>query len=271
MIDFVEFAPKVLKNRHNNVNKCIVYPGKIPCVAKINKHNESSIYHFVQDIPLKEVLPNYFGTWSVGSDEYIILEDLLAGYTQANFVDIKLGIRMHDIRTKRRSVEKLSQTASQTTSGSYGFRITDFTQNFYQPLTTMSYSSDGKPNIKDFNVYQVTSIPGIETSLTEVNKFFHTFFSRTQIYQFFQELKHIREVFIHTQHQFPGFRLYSSSVFVCFDSFQPDCPVRVKLIDIAHAHFDVGLDGGNKDLIQFDDGVIRGLDSLILLTGQFLS
>lgn len=53
----------------------------------------------------------------------IVLENVLAGFKKPNFVDVKLGKRLwaDDASLSKRS--KLDQVASQTTSGSLGFRI----------------------------------------------------------------------------------------------------------------------------------------------------
>ncbi|OHT09598.1 hypothetical protein TRFO_21488 [Tritrichomonas foetus] len=364
MIDFVEFLPKKQKDRHNNVTQCVVYPGNVPCIAKINKHNESSIYHFISSLSLKEIVPKHFGTWKLGDEEYLILEDLLSGFSQPNMVDIKLGTRTFDIRTKRRAITKLSNLVNTTTSHDFGFRVTEAvffkrcqlspkskltnkikntlkgntnnkhiislkpdnqtnnnndnqtndnvnqtnnqTENNNDPHTkndemsqtestshdtnhavihdndndNKNHSTNNSHNKSDescddeepFIKYtNVPVSPNIEKSISEVNNLFRSFFTDKHLQTFYKELNKVRDIIIMTKHQFPGFRVYASSLFVAYNASVNNSELRVKIIDLAHVHFDVKKDGGEQDVIQYDDGVVRGLDSLISLVGLALS
>ena len=109
MFDFIDFRGRKKNGYHSNVSPCTVYPQNIQCVAKIDKHNEHAIYHFMQSIPLGTIAPKYYGLWEAhdrppfpkkdqerqiqadGNFNYIIMEDLMKGFKNPNFVDIKLG------------------------------------------------------------------------------------------------------------------------------------------------------------------------------------
>lgn len=272
MFDFIDFRDKNKNGYHSNVIPCTIHPQNIQCVAKIDKHNEHAIYHFMQSIPLGSIAPKYYGLWEChdyagfpkkdrdkrmqadSNFNYIIMEDLMHGFKSPNFVDIKLGTRTSDVRTKKRSIDRLAFLVASTTSADFGFRITDIINN--------KNKKEGSKKTKRREMAH---------NIFETNNFFKTFFSNHQLKSIYDELKHIRNVIILTLHQFPGFRIYASSVFMTYDSEAPeDSEVRVKLIDFAHVHFDVDKDGGDRNSLQYDDGVLRGLDSLVLLIGLIL-
>lgn len=273
MFDFVDFRVKKGNGYHSNVIPCTIYPQNLRCIAKIDKHNEHAIYHFMQSIPLGVIAPKYYGLWEShdyagfpkkeqekrmladGNFNYIIMEDLMSGFKSPNFVDIKLGTRASDVRTKKRSIERLAYLVGQTTSADFGFRITDILNN--------------SKNKKDGS--KKTQRREMAHNIFETSNFFKTFFSTHQLKLIYDELKHMRGIITLTLRQFPGFRIYASSVFITYDSEAPeDSEVRVKLIDFAHVHFDIDKDGGDRNSLEYDDGVLRGLDSLILLVGLIL-
>ena len=177
MFDYVDFRKK--KGYHSNVSPCTIYPQKLACVAKIDKHNEHAIYHFMQSIPLGTIAPKYYGLWEapgyLGMDKkdrekrmqiddnynYIIMEDLMQGFKSPNFVDIKLGTRASDVKTKKVSIERLAYLVASTTSSDFGFRVTDILCNKLRKGQTK------KPNRKV-----------IAYNISETNNFFKTFFFR---------------------------------------------------------------------------------------------
>lgn len=272
MFDYIDFRPKKKSGYHSNVSPCTIYPQNISCVAKIDKHNEHAIYQFMQSIPLGTVAPKYYGLYEApgylgldkkerekrmeidGNYNYIIMEDLMHGFKKPNCVDIKLGTRSSDIRTKQRSIERLAYLVASTTSSDFGFRVTDIVCN------KLLKDQTKKPNRKE-----------MASNIYETNNFFKNFFSTQHLKTLFDELKRIRSIIILTLHQFPGFRIYASSVFIAYDGEAPDdSEIRIKLIDFAHVHFDVSKDGGDPYSRLFDDGVLRGLDSMISMIGVIL-
>ncbi|KIV99233.1 uncharacterized protein PV09_09097 [Verruconis gallopava] len=57
------------------------------------------------------------------TDLHIVLENVSAGFTQPNILDLKLGARLWDEAAKPEKRARLDKVASETTSGSLGFRI----------------------------------------------------------------------------------------------------------------------------------------------------
>merc|ERR1711939_862225 len=57
------------------------------------------------------------------TDLHIVLENVSAGFTQPNILDLKLGARLWDDNSKVEKRERLDKVAAETTSGSLGFRI----------------------------------------------------------------------------------------------------------------------------------------------------
>lgn len=288
-IDFISFNPKKSKGSHKNVSSCTIYPQKISCVAKVNKHSEDTIYHFIKDLPIGSITPKFFGRYDDPiyrdspeatpedpnpDDEddddngYLILENILEGFKKPNTIDIKLGTRMFDVRTKKASVAKLVEAVEKSTSRDYGFRIDEV--HTFKSIKS-EYDKNPWPTTK-LNKFKKPIQKELENNIVKVNQFFKAFFSPPQLQHFFSELKNIRNVLLMNLHQFPKFRLYASSLFVAYDNDAPeDSEVRIKLIDLAHAHFDIDSDGGNSHSLEFDDGILRGVDSLISIIGLIIN
>lgn len=58
-----------------------------------------------------------------GNKKYIVLENLLHGFSQPNVLDVKLGRVLYDENASDEKKERLEQVSRSTTSGSLGFRI----------------------------------------------------------------------------------------------------------------------------------------------------
>lgn len=59
----------------------------------------------------------------IGGEKYIVLENLLHGFSQPNVLDVKLGKVLYDENASDEKKERLKQVSRTTTSGSLGFRI----------------------------------------------------------------------------------------------------------------------------------------------------
>ncbi|QLL31917.1 hypothetical protein HG536_0C00840 [Torulaspora globosa] len=59
----------------------------------------------------------------IGDKKYIVLENLLHGFSQPNVLDVKLGKVLYDENASDEKKDRLNQVSRTTTSGSLGFRI----------------------------------------------------------------------------------------------------------------------------------------------------
>lgn len=80
------------------------------------------------DVPLYSWMPTFLGSLKEGEKgtdggSYIVLENLLHGFTQPNVMDVKLGKVLYDEDAPEEKRERLEQVSNTTTSGSLGFRI----------------------------------------------------------------------------------------------------------------------------------------------------
>lgn len=55
--------------------------------------------------------------------DYLVLENLLSGYSKPNIMDIKLGKKLFDENATKEKIERMKNVSETTTSGSLGFRI----------------------------------------------------------------------------------------------------------------------------------------------------
>lgn len=80
------------------------------------------------DVPLYSWMPTFLGTLNEGEQgteggKYIVLENLLHGFSEPNVMDVKLGKVLYDNEASVEKRERLAQVSKTTTSGSLGFRI----------------------------------------------------------------------------------------------------------------------------------------------------
>ncbi|CAL9731349.1 inositol polyphosphate multikinase [Monosporozyma unispora] len=69
-----------------------------------------------------EILQNAPNT-TLDKKDYLVLENLLAGFSEPNIMDIKLGKKLFDENATEEKVERMKKVSETTTSGSLGFRI----------------------------------------------------------------------------------------------------------------------------------------------------
>lgn len=62
---------------------------------------------------------------------------------------------------------------------------------------------------------------------------------------------------------YPGSRLYSASLLIVYDSDNNNTPMKVALIDFAHAYCDITKSGGKLDNREFDDNTLLGLRNIV--------
>jgi hypothetical protein len=85
--------------------------------------------------------------------------------------------------------------------------------------------------------------------------------------EFRAALRDVEAMLLQTRSGLPNLGLYSASVLMVYDGDKDAGPMDVEIIDFAHAYIDVAAEGGDPGDSAFDDNSVRGLDSLMLLTG----
>ncbi|EAY11027.1 inositol hexakisphosphate kinase [Trichomonas vaginalis G3] len=219
----------------------------IDCVAKPLFEHENNFYTIMTKTPLADCLPRFFGNTQIDGHEYLLIEDLTAGMTSPCIADLKLGTRSFEIGVSESKVRKQMQNMSKSTTPKYAVRIID-----------VSMRKDGNlVNHWDRNFGKKAPI---QSFIDTMNKFIPV--NRKQ--EFLDKVEDVITKLTQTKEIYPGSRLYSASLLVVYDGDQ-DLPIRVALIDFAHAYSDITQCSGKMDSEEFEDNTILGLRNIIHL------
>jgi hypothetical protein len=223
------------------IRRCRVQPGGLPAVLKPLDNREASSYRALQETPLREVIPTFYGVHQ-GS---LIIGDVTAGFQSACLADFKVGRRHYDPNAAPEKVARLVEKQQGSTTDSIGVRLID------------AKVRRGGTVIRSWDRRQ-----GLKFTEEELEDVVHAFVPQMLRDGFSAALKRVREAFSGTARQLPGFRMYSASVLVAYDGDAPK-QIRVVLIDFAHTHISLDQEGYDLADSQFDDGVLDGIAALV--------
>lgn len=231
---------------HGRICKCKVKPGDIQCISKPLDHREGSAYESLQKTPLKDVIPTFYGI----HDDCIIIDDITAGMKSPCMADFKVGTRHYDPDATPEKISGLIEKQKGSTTDSHGVRLID-----------------GKIR-KDGEVSQQWDRKqGLKFTLDEFSNVVHEFVQESIAAKVNEKLVNIKEAFEGTVKAYPGFRMYASSVLIAYDGDNLENDPKVVLIDFAHTHMDIGEENCDRSNTDYDDGVVKGVQTLIDLTG----
>jgi hypothetical protein len=226
---------------HGRIRKCKVIPGGQAAISKPLDHREGDAYRSIQDTPLKSVTPTFFGI----HNGCLIISDLTEGFSSPCLADFKVGKRHSDPDAPAEKVQGLIEKQKGSTTDSLGVRLID--------------AKIRKANgvVKEWDRKQ-----GLKFTPDELENIIHEFIPADLKDEFQAALYRIWGTFSDTVGQYPGFRMYASSVLVAYDGDAPT-EIRVVLIDFAHTHMSIDKEGFDREDAQYDDGVLDGITSLI--------
>lgn len=234
---------------HGLIRRCKVQPGNISCISKPVDHFEAIAYKVLQDTPLKNGIPKFYGIDKDGSQENIIMEDLTIGFKSPCMGDFKVGTRHYDINATEEKKKMILSRQKGSTTESIGVRLTDAKTRRNGAVVKVWSRKQGF----SFNYDQFEEA---------WNEFLPTAHIREEVTK---KLNALYTEFKETAQQNPGFRMYSSSIFIAYDGddMSDTSEVRVSFIDLAHAHINLANEGCDINDKQFDDGVLQGISSLM--------
>lgn len=219
----------------------------IDCVAKPVFKKEDNFYRIMSKTPLASCIPKYCGKSQFNGQEYLLIEDLTAGFTSPCIADLKLGTRSYEIGVSESKMKKQIQNMSKSTTPKYAVRIIDVCMRKNGELVKHWDRNYGKK-------------ASLASFIDTLNKFIPI--SRKQ--EFIDKVETIITKLTKTKEIYPACRLYSASLLIVYDSDQ-NSEIRVALIDFAHAYSDITNSGGNVDSIEYDDNTILGLRNVVHL------
>lgn len=245
---------------HGRIYKCTVFPGNVSCVAKPVDHMESKAYPLLAKTPLKDYIPKFYGIHNFEGKDFIVIEDLVDGFKSPSMADLKVGTRHWDLTASKEKVDGLIEKAKDSTTNTLGVRVIDVKMRRNK---TVVKAWDRKQGLvlteEQFKDTVLEFLPG------ELKAKVH------------EKIQKLRDAYAESVREFPGLRIYASSVLIGYDGDSilrekenktKDTEVRLALIDFAHMYLDVEAAGGDNKDPTFDDGVLKGLNSLVSITGE---
>ena len=197
-------------------------------------------------LDLRSIVPHYFGTEEIEGKTYMVLENLLTGYENANLLDCKIGKVTWTRDHNERKATDQQNKASNTTTGSLGFRITGLVVKDNSGETTESI-------VKDEGFFSINS---------------------ENIHEYFQKIvggdKHQVQVFIdQTEKIIHWFKSQTSKVFFTASLFYvngKNGKSQTRFIDLAYVYDAEGQHDQSNSYLD----VIQGLESVVEIWKRLL-
>jgi hypothetical protein len=214
-------------------------------IAKPYTGREEQFYQHASETAIGSLIPKFHGTVVWGGEKWILLEDLTKGMRSPCIADLKLGTRSFEVDAPLQKQERQITHTEGTTTRTHAVRLID-----------VAIRKDGDV-VRRWNRWE-----GRQIGADELRNILQTFVNgRTK--EFLDGVETLRRKLTETYEKTPNLRLYSASVLAVYDGDSPQPPLRVSLIDFAHAYIDVGKEGGDPNDQDFDDNALKGLKSLI--------
>lgn len=225
--------------------------GCVPSIAKPLIEREEAFYKLIKSFPLQQCIPKSLGSQVIDGKGWLFLEDLTAGMSSPCIADLKLGTRSFEVNVpQEKAAAQLSHILG-TTTASHAIRCIDI---------CIRRQGD--------TVSQWDRKEGRKMTAAELRKVLRVFLPGKRREEFNQQIRFIQQKLSETYQYLPNLRLYSASVLAIYDSDKPETPMRVTIIDFAHAYIDVASEGGNPADHSFDDNSLKGLQNLLNMTSK---
>ncbi|EAY22691.1 Inositol polyphosphate kinase family protein [Trichomonas vaginalis G3] len=237
---------------HGKIMQCYDKKSSTHCIAKPVDQREADAYNILQKTPLEPYVPRYFGIHNVDGKDWIVIEDLTYGFTSPCVADLKVGTRHYDFYSSQAKIDYLVGKQVGSTTNSHGVRVIGI--NLRKDKQDI-YVQDKKQGLKNTAEQFVQSL--------------HTLLPGNLKDIFHKRLTQIRDAFVEMQKQYPGFRIYASSILVTYDGDAKEYTennVKIMLIDLAHFYIDITKEGADYNNHEFDDGVLLGLNHMVEFT-----
>ena len=230
---------------HGKIQKSIFGDTSIMCIAKPYIPREDNFYKQLLPTPLSLHTCMYMGIHISQGQRWLLLEDQTQNMTSPCVLDIKLGTRSFEINASSEKIKNQLEHIQNTTTKTHAIRIIDARIRKNKKLLYVCDRVKGHGlNINEFEDVILKFLPG-----KRKKEFVHNIFK-------------IRKALLETLEIFPNMRLYSASILTVFDG-DKDEPMKVTIIDFAHAYIDIEAEGGDASDPFFDDNASNGLQSLI--------
>ena len=226
---------------HGRILQCqIAYPG----ISKPLTFKEGKAYEDLVKTPLASCIPKFYGI----INDNIVIDDLTAGFDSPCVADLKIGTRHYDLQATQKKIDELTQKQIGSTTDSHGVRLISAKMRKAKAVT--------KHWEKD---------KGLKFSYEELKQVVNEFIPPELRQEFKLKMIRIYGKLAEMLLEYPGFRMYASSVLAVYDGDHLEKGIRVAIIDFAHTYVNVAEEGGNVNDHGLDDGVLKGVGAIIEL------
>jgi hypothetical protein len=174
------------------------------------------------------------------------MSDICAGFHSPCIADLKLGTRTSDISPDPRHGIWLQCYCKASTSAQYGVRLVS--------PTILRSGEVVRSSRKSGN---------LRLSVAALRRKIAGFLPPEIRARVTERLATMRQAFAELLKMHPNFRIYSGSLVICYDGDDLAAAPRLAMFDWAHCHLDIARDGGDPGDPAFDDGVLKGFNSLL--------
>lgn len=230
---------------HGKIQKSVFGGTSIRCIAKPYIPREDNFYKQLLPTPLAQHTCMYMGVHLSQGQRWLLLEDQTSDMASPCVLDIKLGTRSFEVSAPPEKVRHQLEHIRDTTTASHAVRIID-----------ARIRSRGRTE------YVCDRVQGHALSIGGFEGVLRQFLPGRRRNEFLQSILRIRAALLETREMFPNMRLYSASILAVYDG-DSEAPMKVTVIDFAHAYIDVEAEGGCASDPAFDDNATKGLQSLI--------
>ena len=215
---------------HSRIKKCIVTPGNHKCILRPRIDAEAEAYTRLQGTSLREHIPILYGV----QNGYIIVEDICANFTSPCIMDFRLASR-----NSEPGAEEEEDNSPQ------GLRIL------------------GGGIVKDHQMVKHWNREDCEKMDTAaIREAYDEFLPDNLGAKVKTMIGAIKQAYQLTVKDNPGFRIYGASVLIAYDGDDETKEPRVVISGFENCHIDIAAEGYSSKNSAYDDGFIKGVDSL---------
>lgn len=217
-------------DEHARIKKCVVQPGDHKCILRPRVDAEAEAYTRLQQTSLREHIPILYSV----QNGFIIVEDICANFTSPCIMDFRLASK-----NSEPDGEKEEDNSPQ------GLRIL------------------GGGIFKDKKMVKVWKRDECEQMDTDAIKEAYDEFLPDELRDKVKEMiETIKKAYQQTVKDNPGFRIYGASILIAYDGDDESKEPRIVISGFENTHIDIGAEGYSTKKADYDDGFIKGIDSL---------
>jgi hypothetical protein len=216
--------------RHEHIQRVTVDTStgqKAACLLRPHNEGELAAYTRLQDTPLRKWIPTLYGA----QEGHLIVEDIHGGFSSPCLIDLRISSRKNEPGSKEDQGEN------------------------QQIRLRNGHLAKNKKVVKSWKPGDCSSL-----NYAQITDVYKEFLPDSLNAKVGKELDDLRAAYLKTRETTPGFRLYGTSLLICYDGDDLAKSPRVVLNGFWFIRFDIAKEGAKADDPKTNDGFVEGLD-----------